>query len=150
MAQPAVRVAGPEDDPLCDGMRFWSTFGNKALEEIVVIHWLLQGKHTISQDTLGLARERLARKGLFLLPKTLELLPDDIKKEMREEMKGIYWGTKHAMPMLMWTDGAAAGPLNVAAAGPVNVAAAGPMGGDDLLAADPEWTSFANVQDEMY
>ena len=50
----------------------------------------------------------------------------------------------------MWTDGAAAGPLNVAAAGPVNVAAAGPMGGDDLLAADPEWTSFANVQDEMY
>ena len=145
---PAVRVAGPEDDPLRDGMRFWSTFGNKALEEIVVIHWLLQGKHTISQETLGLARERLARKGLFLHRKTLELLPDDIKKEMREEMKGIYWGTKHAMPMLMWTDGAAAGPLNVAAAGPVNVAAAGPMGGDDVVAAEPEWTSSANVEDE--
>ena len=105
-----------------------------------MIHWLLQAKHTISQETLGLARERLARKGLFLHRKTLELLPDDIKKEMRDEMKGIYWGTKHAMPMLMWTDGAAAGPLNVAAAGP--------MGGDDVLAADPEWTCSANVEDE--
>ena len=100
----------------------------------MVIHWLLQAKHTISQETLGLARERLARKGLFLHRKTLELLPDDIKKEMRDEMKIRYWSTKHAG----------------AAAGPVNVAAAGPMGGDDLLAADPEWTSFANVQDEMY